>query len=1527
MNRARAILFAAVLVVSAGATPVVAGAAHSGPVQSATAGAEGPQLARGAPPAAAGTSESGDSGDGQAATGGETGDPNAQFAALAPRLQAMAGADHEQQVQLSDDLRQAATRGARQGARLAQRQGAEVTQRQVQAAADGAVRAAAQNQNASVEQVQAAAQGSTYGALIQSQSADVEQYQAAIYGASAGSLSQSQSASVTQIQSAGYGAAHGSIAQSQSVNVTQIQYAATGAAAGAANGAAQSQNVSVSQIQEAAQGSAYGSLLQNQSVSVTQIQAAAYGAAGGATTQGAKANAKQVQEASMGAAQGSLTQVQKATVEQVQAAARGSCGGALTQYQSVSVSQIQEATVGAARGAISQSQSASVTQIQAAAHGGARGSLTQVQSVNIVQIQYAAAGAASGAAKTAAQRQIVDVEQIQAAAIGASRGAVIQIQQISITQIQVIADSAASGALSQYQSASITQIQSAAAGAAKGAVSITQIQQISITQIQVITQTAASNAAATAARAGITDPGAIENYGRGLTGSAQPTPAGPTKGLQSLFASASGNALFLANPNDQPVVVTIDRQDGGSQTVRLAGGAQRTLDLESAAYNLTAETEDGQPVQLAGRDELVLSVGEIPQSLLVEVDGQLVTVDNPNDQRVTVVATQNGRRALSFDIPPNWDGTQRFAPGTYTLDVETPAGPDLPIMGEDTYEITIDGNRTPAAPIDLGVSQRGGNVSISNPGNATASVTVATDTGGNETLSVAGGENATTTLAPGNYTLVATAPNRTVTLEGQSAYPLTVEAGRQPTAGLNATADNGTLAVENPSEADAVAQLTNESGLNESIDVPAGESATRDLGAGNYTLTAQTSAGESLPVNGKETYEFAVAGAGPEPTGPINLSVSSADGNVTIDNPGNATVLVTATNESGSELTASVPANESMTDSLAPGNYTLTAETEGGEPALLDGQEQYALSIAGPPAPSAIDLNVSVDNGTVSIANPNEMAVTATVANDTGVVENASVPAGGTESVDLSPGNYTLTATAPDHNVTLNGQTELSISLAGAGAQPGSLDATVDNGTLTVQNPTDVDAAAQLTNESGGTQTIDVPAGESATAENLSAGNYTLSAQTADGAPLQVNGKETYEFGVAPAPAAPPIDVNATVANGTVTMTNPSETAVTATVRNATGVVENVSVPAGDAGEVALAPGSYTVNASAPDRNVTVNGQSTFAFTIAGPNLTSLNGTVDNGTVTLTNPTDRPVSVTLANESGTIQTAPIDAGGTLNRTGLAPGNYTVNASADGTTVPINGRATWNVTIEGPSVRSLNVTTNATAAFVENPNDRPIDVTFTAEIGEQQPVTVGSGENLTVPLPAGNYTVAAETADGTPVPVNGQPELSIEISGPQLASVNATVDNQTLAVVNPTDVAVTVTADPGTGSPVQFTADPGETTQPLDPGTYAVTAATADGTPVPVNNQSSVTLTVEAPPTTTAPTTTAPTTTQPTTSQPTTTSPPATASPTTQPTTAAPTTAAPATESPTPSQAQPAGAAGASATTTGGNETAPATPAP
>jgi len=960
--------------------------------------------------------------------------------------------DGETNETVAVDRRAAIEAGVDDAVATLQRQGVSVNQSQRAAAVEGNLAAVAQRQNASVEQIQNASYGAVTGTFLQSGNVSVEQVQNATAGGASGALSQHQNASAYQLQHAAHGATHGAVAQRANATVDQIRIVAQGAAAGAAHEAGKHdgndrKRAHPGAIREAAQGAAFGALSQEQNVTVDQRQHAAAGAAEGALNQSQSvraeqdqtaatggnrtASVKQIQVAAMGAAKGALSGIQRqeVTVRHVQSAARGACKGSLAQVQQVSITQIQQSAFGAAKGAISQSQRASVTQIQAAATGGAEGAIVQRQTVSITHVQYAAAGAAKGAARSAAQNQVVNLRQVQAAAMGAGQGSIVQLQRINVVQIQVISQSAADGALSQHQTANVVQLQSAARGASEGATALTQRQDVTIEQTQRVTQRAAANTAATAAELNIDVDVTIVNHAKGAAEDPEDDDADEEE-LRSLFVSAQQDAIFLANPNDVSVTVTITNEAGDVETITLGPGESTTEDRQRGTYTLTSETADGEDVELAGRAELTVSVGEALQSLTGDVDDGRLSVENPTDERVTVDVS--GDVDASFDVPGHWEESLSLGPGTYTATAETRDGDSVGINGEDVFEFAIEPEE-PAPdepePIDLTASVENGTLTVENPSETDVTATATPDEGETRTFDVPAGETVEESFEPGTYTMTGDAEvEREVLIEGESTFAFSIEA-EEPEPGpidLNASVENGTLTVENPSDADVEATVTSADGEEAaSFDVPVGENVTESFDPGTYALRGTTTDEREVLIEGQSAFEFAV-----EAAGPIDLQVTVDGQNVSTENPSDADVTVTATHEATGPRTIDVGAGETATATLPAGNHTLAGESDDDRDVHLDGESELRLRIEAPP-PVVEGVNVSVQNGTVTLENPNDEAVTVTANATAAGNRTVEVGPGSTVTEQLDPGNYSLTAATADGTaVPLNEQPSYEFSVA-----------------------------------------------------------------------------------------------------------------------------------------------------------------------------------------------------------------------------------------------------------------------------------------------------------------------------------------------------------------------------------------------------------------------------------------------------------------------------------------------------------------
>ncbi|QLK27175.1 hypothetical protein HYG81_06100 [Natrinema zhouii] len=282
---------------------------------------------------------------------------------------------------------------------------------------------AEQRQQVTLEHVQHAAAGGTAGSLVGSSPAVLEEEQRVdVRQEQRVDVEQRQRVTIKQIQKAAAGASKGALVQEQSVSVEQTQAAARGAGQGSLKQVQsarleQRQRVTITQVQEASFGAAKGAISQSQSATVDQIQAAAHGSAGGVLVQRQSVSITQVQYAAVGAAEGAVTsaiQRQEVTIEQIQAAAFGAGEGAVTQTQLVEVTQVQRLAHGGGSGALVQAQSATVTQIQIAARSACQETahIVQSQQISVTQLQVLTQETASEATAYAVQEGTDDVTQI-----------------------------------------------------------------------------------------------------------------------------------------------------------------------------------------------------------------------------------------------------------------------------------------------------------------------------------------------------------------------------------------------------------------------------------------------------------------------------------------------------------------------------------------------------------------------------------------------------------------------------------------------------------------------------------------------------------------------------------------------------------------------------------------------------------------------------------------------------------------------------------------------------------------------------------------------------------------------------------------------------------------------------------------------------------------------------------------------------------------------------------------------------------
>jgi len=510
---------------------------------------------------------------------------------------------------------------------------------------------------------------------------------------------------------------------------------------------------------------------------------------------------------------------------------------------------------------------------------------------------------------------------------------------------------------------------------------------------------------------------------------------------------------------------------------------------------------------------------------------------------------------------------------------------------------------------------------------------------------------------------------------------------------LQVGTDCENVTVTNPNAVPVTVTVTGPDGTVQA-GVAAGETLQVVASAGDFTLRASTGDGTTVPLGDENETELDVAVA-ECPTVAESLTVVERERNVSVTNPNDAPVTVIATDEADAAQNETVPANESVTLGLDPGSYTLAAAADDGARVPLNGDPTVTVSIA--PAPTEANVAATVENGTLTVANPSAVNATANLTNETGPVESFDVATGAFVTVsDLAPGNYTLTATAAGNaTAQVNGNDSFAFTVRERGEEfeaLGSLNATVENATLTVENPNDVAVTVTATNDSGTAERLDVPANDTGTLTELAPGNWTATATAADGRQAPIDGNETFTFTVAAPEEQSLASLNATVENATLTVENPNDVAVTVTATNETGATRTLSVDANGTGTLTeLAPGNWTATAtSEATDSVLIDGNETVAFTVeaTAAALDSLVVVVGNETFTVENPNEQAVSVTVSNDSGPVDDTTVEAGVNATGGGLAPGNYTLNGtSADGRTILLNGNETLRIELVGAPVDS------------------------------------------------------------------------------------------------------------------------------------------------------------------------------------------------------------------------------------------------
>jgi len=1294
----------------------------------------------------------------------------------------------EQRQTVNATQAQRAAFGAAHGA-LVQSQSVNVTR--IQAAVRGSVAGGlVQSQSATVVQRQSAAWGGAHGSIAQSQTVTVRQIQRVARGAATGATKGAAKhgvSSVPKIQEAAQGGAYGAL--DLNATVEKAQSAAWGGAQGAL---VQVQQVTIKQVQVAALGAAKGAVSQSQQATVKQVQAASTGAAEGAVSQSQRVTIEQTQSAAAGSASGALSQSQQATVTQVQSAARGACEGVLgqiTQVQIVNVVQIQiftqVAAADATKKAVSEKATTGGDVYRDARDGGKkrvvrtddtdRDGLSDDQerliSTDPARIDTDGDGLNDG---TEALVEGTDPRDTDTDDDGLDDGREVDIGT-DPTRADTDRDGIDDGEEIQQGSDpldpndpnerdpdddGLTTGEERERGTdpnddntdADGVTDGDEVTLYGSNPLQVDSDSdGLGDGREVELDTDLTDP---DTDGDGITDGTEveqgtdpldpdsPAPPDPdedglgnatesTIGTDPLDNDTDGDGIEDGTEVEQgsdpfdindPEVIDTDDDGLGDENETTLGTNATNPDTDGDSFL------DGEEVD-RGTDPLDPDDPPRLSALSVSVACENVTVTNPNDVPVTVTVAGNETRTLG--VAPGESRQVVDAAGDYTLTAAT--GDDTTVALDNETELAVDVEECPTVGQSLSVVERADNFTVSNPNDVAVTVNASEDGTPVETVDVPANDSETVTaLAPGDYTLTATnAQGDPVALNGQQNLTVTIadgEPGARPS--LTASVDDGTLTVANTGNASATANLTNDTGLVETLSLPANESATvTDLAAGNYTLTA-TANGTTVPINGNDTVAFTVEEAEPELE---SLNVTTQALNITIRNPNDVAVNVTVVSEGCCPERETIDGGEELTfGPLLASEYTVTAERNN-QTVLVNGEESYT---------KLLDVRESLEGTEYRVENPLDVPVVFTLVHSASSYEaSVTIPPGetGVFSLAADPSDPNATRILPGSYVQfakLEDGTGLGIGQIDEGGDfrvfpfpdgvDGPVSANVEGSSIAVQNPNEVPVNVTVTNESGVVAEETVPAGAGETTENISIGPlepgaYNVTAES-DGLIVGVDNQpgeaiDGVDYRVEPTvvieaePPAELTDLDATVSDGTLALENPNDVGANATVANETGPVATIPVSPGGNVSTNFTVGNYTVTAMAGGQPVDIDGNDTFAFTVEEAELeplATLTVTVSDEAVEVTNPNDVDAVVNATNDSGLVASTGISAGQTGTLT-LAPGTYTLTATAeDGRELLLNGTAALGVElVEEPTPPETTTTqVETTTAPAEPETTRP-----------------------------------------------------------------------------------------------------------------------------------------------------------------------------------------------------------------------------
>ncbi|MFP3448671.1 retention module-containing protein, partial [Pseudomonas sp. SIMBA_067] len=900
------------------------------------------------------------------------------------------------------------------------------------------------------------------------------------------------------------------------------------------------------------------------------------------------------------------------------------------------------------------------------------------------------------------------------------------------------------------------------------------------------------------------------------------------------------------------------------------------------------QTSGSVNVVVPANDTPYIDGGQISATVTGTTGGNGLTVTVPQTPAVTQVTDTIDTTTATLTANPS---VTEGGVITYTVTLSNPAQTPVTVTLSNGQVITIEAGKTQ------------GSVDFQTPANdvynngSTVSTTITGATGGNfeqltpnpapaETVISDSVDNTTATLTASPSVTEGGVITYTVTLSNPAQTPVTVTLSNGQTITVEAGKTQGSVDFQTPANdvynngSTVSVTIENATGGNFEQLTPNPTPAQTTINDSVDTTTATLTASPSVTEGGVITYTVTLSNPAQTPVTvtlsngqTITVEAGKTQGSVDFQTPANdvynngSTVSVTIENATGGnfeQLTPNpTPAQTTINDSVDTTTATLTASPSVTEGGVIT----YTVTLSNP---AQTPVTVTLSNGqtiTVEAGKTQGSVDFQTPAND--VYNNGSTVSVTIENA--TGGNFEqLTPNPTPAQTTINDSVDTTT--ATLTANPSVTEGGVITYTVTLSNPAQAPVTVTLSNgqtitvEAGKTQgSVDfqTPANDvynngstvSVTIENATGGNFEQ--LTPNPTPAQTTINDSVDTTTATLTASPSVTEGGVITY-TVTLSNPAQTPVTVTLSNG----QTITVEAGKTqGSVDFQTPANDVYNNGSTVSVTIENATGGNFEQLTPNptpaQTTINDSVDTTTATLTanpsvteggvitytvtlsNPAQTPVTVTLSNG----QTITVEAGKTQGSVDFqTPANDVYN---NGSTVSVTienatggnfEQLTPNPTPAQTTINDSVDTTTATLTASPSVTEGGV-ITYTVTLSNpaQTPVTVTLSNGQTITVEAGKTQGSVDFQTPANDVYNNGSTVSVTIE-------NATGGNFEQLTPNPTP-ASTVISDSIDTVTVSIVSN-GNVTEDQQPS-FTVKVSQALDRPLTVTLSNGDTVTIEA----------------------------------------------------------------------------------